>query len=70
MKKTIIAVAVFVPALFLTSCAVTTTSAYPGYRGDYVYSVGYYGVQPGWSDVGYWRGYRGYSNRGWWSYRW
>jgi len=73
MKKIIIAVLVFVPVMFLTSCAVSEAAYHPGYNNTgYVYSAGYYGYRPyvsnyygGWGNVGYWRGYRGYSTSGW-----
>lgn len=73
MKRLIIAALFLAPAMLLTSCTVTETTAYsPGYSSDYI-SVGYYGggYQPywdnyystGWGGTGYWRGYRGvYSN--------
>jgi hypothetical protein len=70
MKRTIIAVFVFVPSIFLTACTITQGSYYP--RNDYVYSVGNFGYRPhwgnfysaGWGNMGYWRGYRGVYNRG------
>ena len=68
MKKLIIALCVFLPATFLTSCTTYTTTS-PGYGSNYVYTgstTAYVG------GVGYWPrsynyvGYRGgFYNRGW-----
>jgi len=58
MKKTAIAILVFVPAIFLSGCVV---SEYPNTN---YYAVGY---SPGW-DTNYYSGYRwggGYYNNGW-----
>ncbi|KTD20998.1 Uncharacterised protein [Legionella lansingensis] len=68
MKKLILAVILFAPTVFLTSCSVTTASYSPRYGNDFVYSVGYYGYRPYWGTPyftsygwrsGYWGGYRG-----------
>ncbi|MDI9819357.1 MULTISPECIES: hypothetical protein [unclassified Legionella] len=84
MKKLIIALLMFSPTLFLSSCTVTRTAYHPGYTNDYVYSVGYYGYRPYWGSryagygwrSGYWSGYRGVYSvgypRAWYGYvrRW
>ncbi|KTD13563.1 hypothetical protein [Legionella hackeliae] len=79
MKKSIVALMVFVPAIFLSSCTVTTTNYVPaGYTNDYVYSVGYYGYRPYWGTRAYtgydWSNYRGIYTypRAWYGYvrRW
>ncbi|MFC3909110.1 hypothetical protein ACFORL_08485 [Legionella dresdenensis] len=59
---------------------VSTTTYYPGYNNDYVYSVGYYGYRPYYTGYGwgnnYWYGHRGfygyggYYSRGWDGRRW
>jgi hypothetical protein len=70
MKKLFLALFVFVPTVFLTSCVMTSARYAPGYTNDYVYSVGYYGYRPYWGSrfytgPGYWGGYRGF----WGGYR-
>lgn len=67
MKKLLRALVICAPLTFLSGCVVQTVSYEPGYRTDYVTTVGYYNNQPtvmytnsayGIDDYSYWGGYR------------
>lgn len=70
MNKLVTALAVSVPLVLLSGCAVETVSvvdtvAYdPGYTNDYVYSVGYYNNRPYWRNNYYYSSY--WDNYGYW----
>jgi hypothetical protein len=68
MRRIIVALLVFVPTTFLTSCTITESAYYPA---GIVYTTGYYGYTPYWSNFygghwgSLWRGYRGGSLQSW-----
>lgn len=67
MKKLMLVLAVLAPSTLITSCG-APVSYYPGYRNDYVYSVGYHGYRPYWGgryNASYGLNYTGYQNRYW-----
>lgn len=69
----------FVSLISLGGCTVTGGEYSPISDEDYIYTVGYYGYQPGWAFDDYsgyraggdrWRGYDTfYGNRGWHGFR-
>lgn len=74
MNKFIFSIILGALFLALSGCVVETVSYDPGYRSNYVYSVGYYNSNPYWANnynyYGYtdYTGYSGYPYGYWGNY--